>query len=323
MIYLKKFTLPSIDSEYHFLTYGTVEIEDRATGHRSIKENYDIYRTCYNSVYPFLVLSKKELRQVDFDHITIFCGGNGSGKTTLLNIIAQKLGLMRTAPYNRSVYFDDYLQFCRAQMQAVLPTDLPVDPDRLGRIITSDDVFNYMLQLREQSYSMDSIRRELFSERVKERKKRFRHIDLSNSDQVERYMKNREMKCKSGSRYVKDHLGFNPQEFSNGESGYQYFIEAIKPGGLYLLDEPENSLSAKLQIELRNYIEAMTRHYDCQFIISSHSPFMVAMNRAKIYDLDTAPVRSVPWHQLENIQAYYTFFKEHEKVFFPATDNGK
>ena len=39
---------------------------------------------------------------------TIFigvAGGTGSGKTTLLNVIAQKLGVERTTPYNTSTFF--------------------------------------------------------------------------------------------------------------------------------------------------------------------------------------------------------------------------
>ena len=40
---------------------------------------------------------------------------------------------------------------------------------------------------------------------------------------------------------------------------------------LYLLDEPENSLSAELQLDLLKFIENSARFYNCQFIISTHS----------------------------------------------------
>mgnify|MGYP006990124335 CR=1 FL=1 len=35
----------------------------------------------------------------------------------------------------------------------------------------------------------------------------------------------------------------NVREHSNGESAFLYFTDKIKENGLYLLDEPENSLS--------------------------------------------------------------------------------
>ena len=49
---------------------------------------------------------------------------------------------------------------------------------------------------------------------------------------------------------------------------------------------------------------------NCQFIISTHSPFLLGMKGAKIYDLDTMPVRPKKWTQLKNVQLYYQFFKE-------------
>ena len=38
------------------------------------------------------------------------------------------------------------------------------------------------------------------------------------------------------------------REHSNGESAIKYFTEKIGEGGLYLLDEPENSLSPEKQL---------------------------------------------------------------------------
>lgn len=47
----------------------------------------------------------------------------------------------------------------------------------------------------------------------------------------------------------------NIRENSNGESAFRYFTERIDRRGLYLLDEPENSLSPQRQIELIEYID--------------------------------------------------------------------
>ena len=61
-------------------------------------------RTCYDSYYPFLFFPLyKKLSEVNFSDITILCGSNGSGKSTLLNVIAEKLGLKREAPYNKGI----------------------------------------------------------------------------------------------------------------------------------------------------------------------------------------------------------------------------
>ena len=94
---------------------------------------------------------------------------------------------------------------------------------------------------------------------------------------------------------------------SQTEKTRQAFPRKIVPNGLYLLDEPENSLSAQRQIELVAFIEDMTRYEHCQFVIATHSPFVLSIKEAKIYDLDQKPVDVRRWTQLENVQTYYAF----------------
>lgn len=81
MIYLETFQFPEKDEEFDFFM--------------SVK------RTCYDSYYPFGVLSEKRFRQIDFEPVTILYGGNGCGKSTALNVIADKLGAERDSVYNR------------------------------------------------------------------------------------------------------------------------------------------------------------------------------------------------------------------------------
>lgn len=95
----------------------------------------------------------------------------------------------------------------------------------------------------------------------------------------------------------------------------RYFTEHIDRDAIYLLDEPENSLSIKYQIDLAKYISDSARHFGCQFIISTHSPILLSIEQAKIYDLDSRPVSTKEWTELENVRAYYDFFKEHEDKF--------
>jgi predicted ATPase len=122
-------------------------------------------------------------------------------------------------------------------------------------------------------------------------------------------------RSKTQSKFVRAKLMDNVREYSNGENAFRYFIEKIGENGLYILDEPENSLSPKRQVELVKYIEDAERFFGCQFIISTHSPFMLAIKGAKIYDLDESPVDVKKWTELENVRTYYNFFKERENEF--------
>ncbi|MBP3701916.1 MAG: AAA family ATPase [Lachnospiraceae bacterium] len=109
--------------------------------------------------------------------------------------------------------------------------------------------------------------------------------------------------------------GGNGRERSNGESAFMYFTEKIWENGLYLLDEPENSLSPGRQQELARFLEDSVRFFHCQFIIATHSPFMLALKDARIYDLDECPVTVKHWTQLKNVQEYYRFFYSHHREF--------
>lgn len=68
-------------------------------------------------------------------------------------------------------------------------------------------------------------------------------------------------------------------------------------------------------LEIREYIQNSVIGCGCQFIITTHSPFLLAMKRAEIYDLDSNPVVKKKWTDLNNVRVYRDFFKEHEEEF--------
>lgn len=117
------------------------------------------------------------------------------------------------------------------------------------------------------------------------------------------------------SKYIRKNLVDNVREHSNGESAFLYFSEKIQENGLYLLDEPENSLSPQKQQELLKFLEDSARFFGCQFIMATHSPFLLSMKGAKIYDMDEEPVDVKQWTELENVREYYRFFKKYEDEF--------
>ncbi len=109
------------------------------------------------------------------------------------------------------------------------------------------------------------------------------------------------------------------QEQSNGESDLMYFSSYITDNGLFILDEPENSMSASMQIKLAKFIEDSARFFDSQFIIATHSPFLLSIKDALIYDLDSVPTITKKWTDLENMQVYYDFFKNNSLDFEKKT----
>lgn len=284
MLYLSCFEFPDIEQEYDFI--------------------FRQKKTCYDTYYPFQILSKHQFHRIDFEPMTILYGGNGSGKTTALNVIGEKLGLHRDSLYNRSNFFEDYIQMCGMKLERQVPKD--------SAIITSDDVFDFMLNLRSINEGIDRKREELFEEYLQAK---YNHFQMKSLDDYERLKKVNAARSSTQSKYIRKTLSDNVREHSNGESAFLYFSEKIKENGLYLLDEPENSLSPAKQQELLRFLEDSVRFFGCQFIIATHSPFLLSMRGAKIYDLDEEIVDVKRWSELENVRAYYEFFKKHEEAF--------
>ncbi len=285
MVYLEDFHFASVDQEEQFLNY--------------------IRPTCYDTFYPFGVLPSCGLESLTFEPVTILYGGNGSGKTTVLNIIAEKTGAARDSLYNRSSFYEDYLSMCRYSM--------PGSPREI-RIITSDDVFDFMLDLRTLNQGLDRRREELFREFAQAKHSRFQMRSLEDYEELKKVVDARR-RSNSPSKHVRKNMMGNVREHSNGESAFIFFTEKIREGGLYLLDEPENSLSPERQKELADYLVSSVRFFDCQIIMATHSPLLLSMKGARIYDLDEDPAWIRPWTDLPGVRAWFDFFMEHREEF--------
>lgn len=188
---------------------------------------------------------------------------------------------------------------------------------RWDEIITSDGVFDYLLDIRSINDRVGRRREELFEEYSEVR----HHSDpkdpwqLRSMEDYDELRRRNEIRHSTRSAYAARRLPNELPGKSNGESAFAHFTQRIKENALYLLDEPENSLSAKLQNELLHFVEDSARFYGCQFVISTHSPFLLSMKGALIYDLDATPVVTKKWTELENIRAYYALFEEHRAEF--------
>ena len=289
MIYLKNFKLPDEDFENNLIYY---------------KMNI------HNNIYPLKIFSPKKFEQIEFEPITIFYGGNGSGKTTLLNIISETLNASKRNIDKKSELFKRYIDYCTDKYELINRSEL-----KTIKYISSDDVFDYLLDLRAINSSVNRRKEDLVNEY-------FEHKFTSSDDYETSLDEYEELKNKvdsnrmTVSKYVRTRLRNNTiMVESNGETALDFWQKEIEDNSLYIIDEPENSLSAENQLKLKLFIEESARFYNCQFIIATHSPFLLALNSSKIYDLDSNPVVSKNWNELENVKVYNDFFKEHSKEF--------
>ena len=289
MLYLKEFSfLKKEDEEDFFLA---------------------LKRTCYSTAYPFDIFPQKGFTRLEFEPITILSGGNGSGKTTALNIMAQALKAERTSPFNSSAFFDEYVSRCKYKK------DPRAEDDFNTEIITSDDVFDFIFNIRSLNDGIDIRREELFEEWLSERSPNVKPVQVRSMDDYSALVRQNKRRRMTQSAYVRSSLMNNVRAHSNGESALLYFTDKIDENSLYFVDEPENSLSCESQKKLAEYIENAARFFNCQFIISSHSPFILSLKGAKVYDMDSVPVKSVHWTEMANVRALRDFFVSHAREF--------
>ena len=283
-MYLSAFYFPGAEKESDFLM--------------GLKTTYD------QSVYPYGVLPKIHMDEIIFRPVTILYGGNGSGKSTILNIIAEKLRLYRSSAYNRSRFFERFVDACEATMEEAVPKG--------SRIITSDDVFDMMLDIRSINEGIDRRRETLADEYFELKSEKFQIRSLDDMEHLHRI---NQARSKTLSRFVAGESGNSVRERSNGESALMYFQGKMDMDTLCLLDEPENSLSPENQMILADFLRDAVRYCGNQLVISTHSPFLLALPGAKIINLDDGSRIADRWTELKNPRVYYDFFKIHADEF--------
>lgn len=285
MIYLESFKFPTDDQEDRFFAEKLYVPEE---------------------IYPWKMLSTKDFFSIDCERITILYGGNGSGKSTALNTIAQTIGIERTTLFNRGYYhYDDFISQCSYKTNPLLKEPLV----EVSSIITSDEVFDSILHTRK-SNAQHELKSNALADFYRDHTP-VRSIDFDNPASMDRYTQYVNAINKSKRGFIRGEIGDKHRSQSNGETAYLRIIKNISEG-LYLLDEPENSLSARWQSKLAEFIKMSAYSCNCQFIIATHSPFLLGIEGAKIYNLDDDYVTISQWHELESTKLYYNLFRKLE-----------
>nr|WP_282432428.1 AAA family ATPase [Syntrophobotulus glycolicus] len=232
-----------------------------------------------------------------FRPITILYGNNASGKSTVLNIMAAKLQIEgRECATGYENYFAKFVGECSYTLGEDEKGRQLYSIPQISRYIKSEDILYEIKKIQQEQvlregYIYEHIRRGMSKE------------------QIEQLKNSREMRKRI------EILKFAQTKYSNGETTLQLLDDYMEPDSLYLLDEPEVSLSPANQTLLAEKINEMARLLGCQFVISTHSPFMLGTLDAKIYNLDSRELQVVKWTEVENVRYFYDFFKKHKKAF--------
>jgi len=101
-----------------------------------------------------------------------------------------------------------------------------------------------------------------------------------------------------GTPIINSYGGRPLHEQSHGESFLALLQHRFGPHGLYLLDEPEAALSPRRQLAVLARIHRLIEQ-ESQFIIATHSPILLSLPGATIYELSEHGIQTVGYEETE------------------------
>ncbi|KQB83772.1 AAA family ATPase [Corynebacterium oculi] len=103
--------------------------------------------------------------------------------------------------------------------------------------------------------------------------------------------------------------GHSGRQMSHGESVMHTIGEYFHANGLYILDEPEAGLSVARQMALLAELHALVSH-GAQIIVSTHSPILLSLPGAAIWEIIEAGLCSVSLRETTAFRATRDFFDD-------------
>lgn len=243
--------------------------------------------------FPFSVPAIRALEALAFETpLTFLVGENGSGKSTFLEALAIATGLPAVA---QAAPRDDETLVAQRRLAAALTLSWSHRTHR-GFFLRAEDFFGFARYL---SSERDQMRRRL-AELDEEYRDRPAHARALAKGPIQASLADAERRY--GDLDARSH----------GQAFFRVFQNRFVPGGLYLLDEPETPLSPQSQLGLVVLLKEMVER-EAQFVIATHSPILLAVPGAAIFDFDQVPVARVAWDDLEHVRLTREFLNDPQR----------
>lgn len=246
-----------------------------------------------NETYPLSLPQIRGIERLDFPSpVTLIAGDNGSGKTTLVELIAALTGAIRIgdACSDRRAH-NSFTSASRA-----FRAEFSHKPKRSFFFLAED--FTRYIDAREDM--------------MREERAEMERIQKEYSGRSGYAKTLATLPHASSLHEMKSMYSDELSQQSHGEGYIDFFGSRLHAQGLYLMDEPEGALSYYNQYVLMNMIADAVRR-DCQFIISTHSPVLLAYPESTLYSFEENHLRENNFASLENISFLRDFLSEPER----------
>ena len=94
---------------------------------------------------------------------------------------------------------------------------------------------------------------------------------------------------------------------SHGEGFLSFFEERLSEQELFILDEPESALSPMKQFEFLKLLRQMQHSNNCQVIVATHSPILMALPDADLWQLERFGLRPINLEDTAHFRIYREF----------------
>ncbi len=119
----------------------------------------------------------------------------------------------------------------------------------------------------------------------------------------------------SGPKVIDSFGGNSLHQQSHGESFFAAFTNRFQGKGLYILDEPEAALSPVRQLSMLTIINRLV-HEGSQFVISTHSPIIMAYPNAKIIQLTDEGMTESKLEETNHYAIMKQFFEDKDRLLY-------
>jgi len=246
-----------------------------------------------HDIYPLNIPVLKNIDSLKIGRpIVIFTGDNGSGKSTLLKAIAQKHGAINTGYYPLdSPYYDDIKPLSEA---IKLTYDIK---HKKGFMFSGEEFITFIHKIQEEKKDLEAY--------IKE-------VEVNYKDKSD-FARNQALApARKELHVIMNQYEGELQHKSHGEGFLSFFKSRLHQKGIYFLDEPETPLSPEHQFQLFVLISDLAAS-GSQIFIATHSPILMALNHAVIYDFNQQ-LKEVEYDQIESVQ-FLKYFLNHPHLF--------
>lgn len=239
--------------------------------------------------WPYNVPAIKYCGNIEIDpELTFIIGDNGTGKSTLLETLGYRLQL----PLINGMIAGASME-AAIKLQPYFSVEWNLETPK-GFFFRAEDFGKYVVSGEGAQNNLGAALEDMIG---------------NVPDSVIRQMQESQDFALAKMREI---YGQRLSTFSHGEAYLKIMHDRVDGEGVYLFDEPESALSPSRLLSLIYFIKEHLQQYRSQFIIATHSPMLMAIPDARIYEVSENSMQEVELEATEHYTITRSFLNNPE-----------